>query len=133
MVGKRGSTAKRRRLGQSSVVSDAPDTQPTPETQDTQDTQETAAPEEPTQEEEMEEAGDTEVSAAAKKKKLLLTEEQEDTLVEFIWEHPSIYNKGKKDYRDVDKKSALWRDQSQLMGIPGKKMSIHFFFNLKCN
>ena len=52
--------------------------------------------------------------AEAKKKKMLtaLTPEQEEDMVEWLSEHPVLWNKKMKDYKDIQMKDVLWRDQA---------------------
>ena len=52
-----------------------------------------------------------------KKKKLLtaLTPEQEEEMVEWLSEHPVLWNKKMKDYKDTQMKEALWIEQAGKM------------------
>ena len=34
--------------------------------------------------------------------------------------HPEMYNKGKKEYRDMDRKEAAWATQARAMGMEGE-------------
>ncbi|MEW8548748.1 MAG: hypothetical protein AB2693_35045 [Candidatus Thiodiazotropha sp.] len=55
--------------------------------------------------------------AAVKKRKLFtaLTPEQEEEMVEWLAEHPVLWNKKMKDYKDIHMKDALWREQAGKM------------------
>ena len=49
-----------------------------------------------------------------------LTDEQEEAMADWLKDNAVLYNKGKKEYRDVDKKDALWASQGRVMGISGE-------------
>ena len=42
---------------------------------------------------------------------------QEDKMAEWLKNHPEMYNKGKKEYRDTDRKEAAWATQARTMGM----------------
>ena len=58
-------------------------------------------------------------SLANKKKKdpLYITDDQADDIIQWLKEHPCIYNKGLRDYRDTAKKSKLWQDKAKDLGL----------------
>ena len=41
-------------------------------------------------------------------------------LSEWLKKHPEMYNKGKKEYRDMDRKEAAWATQARAMGMEGE-------------
>ena len=41
-------------------------------------------------------------------------------MADWLKDNTVLYNKGKKEYRDVDKKDALWAAQVWVMGISGE-------------
>ena len=45
-----------------------------------------------------------------------LTEEEEEAMVEFLTEHEVLYNKKLQDYRDKNKKQALWDEIAATLG-----------------
>ena len=52
-----------------------------------------------------------------KKKRLVrMTDAQEDKMAEWLQNHPEMYNKGKKEYRDLNRKEAAWAIQASAMG-----------------
>ncbi|KAM9322195.1 uncharacterized protein KZ484_020419 [Pholidichthys leucotaenia] len=59
-------------------------------------------------------------SHAKKKRKektsATLTEAEEDIMLEWLREHPEIYNKKLKDYKNMPKKVALWEEKAFEMG-----------------
>ena len=55
-----------------------------------------------------------------KKKLVRLTDEQEEAMADWLKDNTVLYDKGKKEYRDVDKKDALWAAQAPVMGISGE-------------
>ena len=46
-----------------------------------------------------------------KKKLVRLKDEQEEAMADWLKDNTVLYNKGKKEYWDVDKKDALWAAQ----------------------
>ena len=56
----------------------------------------------------------------ARKKKLVRQDEQEEAMGDWLKDNTVLYDKGKKEYRDVDKKDTLWSAQGRLMGISGE-------------
>ena len=52
-----------------------------------------------------------------KKKPLTLNSEQEEDFINWLKEHPELYDKGKKEYRDVEKKNKLWEDKAAAMEV----------------
>ena len=56
-----------------------------------------------------------------KKKRLVrMTDGQEDEMAEWLKNHPEMYNKAKKAYRDTDRKEAAWATQARAMGLEGE-------------
>ena len=68
-------------------------------------------------------ADDTEESeepthGRCKKKRLVrMTVAQEDKMAQWLKNHPEMCNKGKKEYRDKDRKEAAWATQARAMGM----------------
>ena len=52
---------------------------------------------------------------AQKKKMVILTDEQEEDMAEWLKGNSFLYNKGKYEYRDVDKKDTLCAVQAGVM------------------
>lgn len=52
-----------------------------------------------------------------KSKALLLTEEQEVDIGEWLRNHPQLYSKALKAYKDVGKKTKLWDDKARDIGL----------------
>ena len=44
-----------------------------------------------------------------------MTDAQEDEMAEWLKNDPEMYNKGKKDYRDMDRKEAACATQARTM------------------
>ena len=56
-----------------------------------------------------------------KKKRLVrMTDGQEDEMAQWLMNHPEMYNKAKKEYRDTDRKEAAWEAQARVMGMDGE-------------
>ena len=72
--------------------------------------------------EELEEATqDSQSHDRYKKKRLVkMTDAQEDEMAEWLKNHPETYNKGKKEYRDMDRKEAAWATKARAMGMEGE-------------
>ena len=52
---------------------------------------------------------DSQSQGRFKKKRLVrMTDGQEDEMAEWLKNHPEMYNKAKKEYRDTDRKEAAW-------------------------
>ena len=49
-----------------------------------------------------------------------MTDAQEDEMAEWLKNHPEMYNKAEKDYRDRDRKEAAWATQATAMGMEGE-------------
>ena len=49
-----------------------------------------------------------------------MTDAQEDEMAEWLKNHPEMYNKAKKEYRDMDRKEAAWANQARAMGMEGE-------------
>ena len=49
-----------------------------------------------------------------------MTDGQEDEMAEWLKNHPEMYNKAKKEYRDMDRKEAAWATQARAMGPEGE-------------
>ena len=62
-----------------------------------------------------------------KKKLVRLTDEQEEAIADWLKNNTVLYNKGKNEYRDVDKKEALWAALPRLMGISGDFCLLYFW------
>ena len=94
-----------------------PETQELPETQpDMPDLASQAA-----DDEDMEGAQEAQSQGRFKKKRLVrLTDSQEDDMAQWLLNHPEMYNKGKKEYRDTDRKDAAWEAQARVMGMDGE-------------
>lgn len=52
-----------------------------------------------------------------KRYELLLADDQETGMAEWLRAHPYLYTKGDRDYRDADKKKALWQTKAQEMEV----------------
>ena len=56
-----------------------------------------------------------------KKKRLVrMTDAQEDEMAQWLQNHPEMYNKAKKEYRDTDRKEAAWATQARSMDMEGE-------------
>ena len=44
----------------------------------------------------------------------------QDKMAEWLKNHQEIYNKGKKEYGDMDRKEAAWAIQARAMGMKGE-------------
>ena len=56
-----------------------------------------------------------------KKKRLVrMTDTQEDEMAQWLKNHPEMCNKGKNEYRDMDRKEAAWATQARAMGMKGE-------------
>jgi hypothetical protein len=77
--------------------------------------QEGAAAEQAPEETQADQAEETQ----AKKKKLhaVLSEAQEQDMVEWLRDHPEIYNKKLKSYKDAQSKESNWRDKALLLDL----------------
>lgn len=72
----------------------------------------------------VQESTDSELSEGAnkakrkKKDKVVgsLTAVEEESMVEWLREHPEMYNKKLQDYKNIQKKEALWQEKAQEMG-----------------
>ena len=97
-----------------------PETQELPETQpDIPDLASQAADDEDM--EGAQEAQEAQSQGRFKKKRLVrLTDSQEDDMAQWLLNHPEMYNKGKKEYRDTDRKDAAWEAQARVMGMDGE-------------
>jgi hypothetical protein len=64
-------------------------------------------------------AGEEIVTQVARKKKLhaVLTEEEEEAMVDWLRDHPEIYNKKLKSYKDAQSKESAWREKALLLNI----------------
>ena len=64
---------------------------------------------------------DSQSQGRFKKKRLVrMTDGQEDEMAEWLKNHPEMYNKAKKEYRDMDRKEAAWATQARAMGLEGE-------------
>ena len=64
---------------------------------------------------------DSQSQGRFKKKRLVrMTDGQEDEMAEWLKNHPEMYNKAKKEYRDTDRKEAAWATQARAMGLEGE-------------
>ena len=64
---------------------------------------------------------DSQSQGRFKKKRLVrMTDAQEDEMAEWLKNHPEMYNKAKKEYRDTDRKKAAWATQARAMGMEGE-------------
>ena len=52
----------------------------------------------------------------------MMTDAQEDEMAEWLKNYPEMYNKGKKECRDMDWKEAAWATQARAMdkGMEGE-------------
>ncbi len=41
-------------------------------------------------------------------------------MVEWLVDHPLMYNKNIKEYKETDKKKKLWEDQGEELGFTGR-------------
>ena len=46
-----------------------------------------------------------------------MTDAQEDEMAQWLKNHLEMYNKGKKEYKDMDHKEAAWATQARAMGM----------------
>ena len=99
--------------------SEQPDELPDTQASDPRDTA-TRAPQ-PEDTEELEEATQDSQSHGRYKKRLVrMTDAQENVMAEWLKNHSEMYNKGKKEYRDMDRKEAAWATQARAMGKDGE-------------
>ena len=64
---------------------------------------------------------DSQSQGRFKKKRLVrMTDGQEDEMAEWLKNHPEMYNKAKKEYRDTNRKEAAWATQARAMGLEGE-------------
>ena len=64
---------------------------------------------------------DSQSQGRFKKKRLVrMTDAQEDEMAEWLKNHPEMYSKAKKEYRDTDRKEAAWATQARAMGMEGE-------------
>ena len=62
---------------------------------------------------------DSQSKGRYKKKRLVrMTDAQEDEMAEWLKNHPEMYHKAKKEYRDM--KEAAWATQARFMGMEGE-------------
>jgi hypothetical protein len=66
--------------------------------------------------------GTVSLSKASKAKKigiqkLALSSKEEDELAEWVREHPDLYDKSSKVYKDIEKRRRLWRLKAEEMGV----------------
>ncbi len=52
-----------------------------------------------------------------RRKGLVLTEDQEVSLGEWLRNHPEIYTKSMKAYKEIDKKKRLWEEKADELGL----------------
>ena len=71
---------------------------------------------------------DEEERASVKKRRQLtaLTSEQEEQMVEWLVEHPVLWNKKMKDYKDIQMKDALWREQAEKMDKDANELKVWY-------
>ncbi len=60
-----------------------------------------------------------ETNKRKRKVPLRLTVTQEDTIIEHIKSNPVLYDRGLREYRNVDLKKVLWKELSDTMKLPG--------------
>ena len=63
---------------------------------------------------------DSQTQGRFKKRLVRMTDGQEDEMAEWLKNHPEMYNKAKKEYRDTDRKEAAWATQARAMGMEGE-------------
>ena len=73
---------------------------------------------------------DTEGSQKKKRVYNNVTDEQEELLVNWLKDNPILYNKGLKEYKNKEKKTAMWTDKAQQLDIIGiYTLCVHFVLN----
>ncbi len=50
----------------------------------------------------------------------ILTDEDEACVVEWLVDHPLMYNKKIKEYKETDKKEKLWEELGEELGFTGR-------------
>ena len=73
-----------------------------------------------TQAEDTEESEEPTHGRYKKKRLVRMKDAQEDEMAQWLKNHLEIYNKGKKEYRDMDHKEAAWATQARVMGMEGE-------------
>ena len=73
-----------------------------------------------TQPEDTEESEEPTHGRYKKKRLVRMTDAQEDEMAQLLKNHPEMYNKGKKECRDMDRKEAAWATQARAMGMEGE-------------
>ena len=73
-----------------------------------------------TQPEDTEELEEPTHGKCKKKRLVRMTDAQEDEMAQWLKNLPEMYNKGKKEYRDMDRKEAAWATQARAMGMEGE-------------
>ena len=74
---------------------------------------------------------DSQPQGRFKKKRLVrMTDAQKDEMAEWLQNHPEMYNKAKKEYRDTDLKDAAWETQVRAMDMEGEFLYLSKLFYL---
>ena len=51
-------------------------------------------------------------------------------MAEWLKNYPEMYNKGKKDYSDMDRKEAAWATKARVMGMEGEFQLPLYYYTL---
>ena len=116
---KRPGLGKRKRVTLSQMESSDQAEQPD-ELPDTQASNPGDPATQPTQPEDTEESEEPTHGRYKKKRLVRMTDAQEDEMAQWLKNHPEMYNKGKKEYRDMNRKEAAWAIQARAMGMEGE-------------
>ena len=115
---------------QPEVEEPEPQAQELPETQST-DIPDLASQAADEQEDLVEGTQEGQTQGRFKKKRLVrMTDAQEDEMAEWLQNHPEMYNKAKKEYRDTDRKEAAWEAQARVMGMEGEFLQLSISFSV---
>ncbi len=58
-----------------------------------------------------------------KNRSVILSDDEETRVVEWLADHPLMYNKKIKEYKETDKKEKLWDDLGEELGYTGRQVS----------
>lgn len=93
-----------------------PPTQPAPEDDDT-DRESVDVEEEAQQSDAQDEEVPCSQPSKRRKASLILSDDQEEDVIEWLKEHPVLYTKTMRDYKDRAKKMQLWEEKAKEMGL----------------
>ena len=67
----------------------------------------------------------------AKNARLTLSDEQEENLAAWLEEHPELYDKGSKEYKDIDLKNKLWEEKAAELGVESRELLLVWYTSMR--